>query len=112
MEFNLDYLKEISGGDPEFIQDMLSEFVSKTPETIAEVEVTIVQQNHDELYKVIHRFIPTFDFIGASHINSNLRNIETLAKTKGSFEEIEVIFDKVKAQSASLIATLKKEFAL
>jgi HPt (histidine-containing phosphotransfer) domain-containing protein len=112
MEFNLDYLNEISGGDPEFIQEMLNEFVSKTPETIVEVEVTIAQQNHDELYKVIHRFIPTFDFMGASHIISNLRNIETLAKTKGSFEEIVVIFDTVKEQSASLIATLKKEFAL
>ena len=111
MEFNLDYLNEISGGDPEFIKDMLNEFITKTPDTIAEVELTIVQQNHDELYKVIHRFIPTFDFIGASHIISNLRNIESLAKTKGSFDQIVVLFDKVKEQSASLIATLKKEFA-
>jgi len=112
MEYNLDYLKEISGGDPEFIKDMLGEFISKTPETIAEVEETIVKKSHEELYKVIHRFIPTFDFIGASHIISNLRNIETLSKTKGSFEEIVVIFDKVKEQSTNLIATLKKEFAL
>ena len=76
--YNLDYLNEISGGDNAFIKDMLQEFVDNTPVTLAEIDLQVASSQWDELYKTVHKFVSTFDFIGAQDVISQLTSFRKL----------------------------------
>jgi HPt (histidine-containing phosphotransfer) domain-containing protein len=110
--YNLEYLEEISAGDKEFIADMLNDFVTQTPQTLADIDVQIKQANWYELYKIIHKFIPTFEFVGAENVRTELRVVEQYAKTSTQVEKIAPIIEKLKVDCRNIIHELKTDFNL
>lgn len=108
--YNLEYLKEISGGDKEFIIDMLNEFIINTPATMVEIELQMAVSNWDELHKIVHRFISTFDFIGSEDIIEKLRALESFAKTRTNLEEIPLLVKNIKTFSDNVILEIKSDF--
>lgn len=107
--YNLEYLKEISGGDKDFIADMLKDFIENTPSTLLEVKALTNEENWDGLYEVIHRFIPTFDFVGASQINVVLREIECYAKSHTNTSSISQLVEKIEPMIEQLLEEIKND---
>lgn len=107
--YNLEYLEEISGGDKDFIADMLNDFVTNAPLSMAEVESLVNQNNWAEVYAVVHRFIPTFEFVGAEEIRSKLRIIENSAKTQTGLEQVSNLVDEIKLSLSQLIESIKND---
>lgn len=112
MSYNLSYLEEISAGDKDFIADMLHDFIVNTPETLLEVKAKIDECDYDEIYKIIHRFIPSFDYVGADYIKESLREIETYSRQKNNIEQINVLYEKVKTESTELSNLIQKDFKI
>jgi len=110
--YNLEYLEEISAGDKEFIKDMLLDFVNQTPQTLAEIETQIKQAEWYELYKIIHKFIPSFEYVGAENVRAELRIVEHCAKTSTDVDKIIPIINKVKEFCTEIISELKTDFNL
>jgi HPt (histidine-containing phosphotransfer) domain-containing protein len=110
VQYNLSYLEEISAGDKDFIADMLRDFVINTPETILEVQSFIDSEQYQEIYKVVHRFIPSFDYVGSDNIKDKLRQIESHAKLNQNINEIRSIFEVIKIESSNLCSLIKQDF--
>ena len=108
--YNLEYLEEISDGDQTFISEMLNDFVSITPTTLAEIEREVNSQNWDDLYKTIHRFIPTFEFVGANNIHGDLKKMEDFAKTRTNIEQIPFLFQHIKGFCFDILEEIKTDF--
>jgi hypothetical protein len=108
--YNLEYLQEISSGDKEFIKDMLNDFVMNTPGILAEIDSHINSSDWMELYKTLHKFIPTFDFVGAEIIRDDLRNIEHYSKTKTNLELIDPLIVNIKSYCKDVILEIKSDF--
>ena len=110
--YDLEYLEEISGGDKDFIIDMLNDFVVCTPETLAEIDGHIQKADWAELYKTVHRFIPSFDFVGAENIRNNLRILESCAKTQTDIDKIPHLIVGIKSFCQNIITEIKTDFKL
>jgi HPt (histidine-containing phosphotransfer) domain-containing protein len=107
--YNLEYLEEISGGDKDFIADMLNDFVNNSPVSLSEIEKAVEDQNWSEVYAVVHRFIPTFEFVGAEEIRSRLRIVETNAKTLQQLDLIPGLIAEIKLSLVELIRSIKND---
>ena len=110
--YKLDYLKEISDGDNDFILDMLNDFIHNTPETLIEIDTYVSSLNWNELHKTVHKFVSTFDFIGATTVIEQLRKIESFAKNNTNVDQIPVLVSNIKDYSDKIIKEIKTDFNL
>ena len=110
--YNLDYLNEISSGDNNFITDMLHDFVVISPKTISEIERLADICDWDQLYKTVHKFIPSFEFVGADYIRNDLKNLEHYSKIKENLEQIPQLVSNIKAFCNQVVADIKTDFNL
>lgn len=62
---NFNYLYEITGGDEEFIAELLGDFLAQTPSLIAAIESAIAQGDADTLGKAAHTLKGSARAIGA-----------------------------------------------
>ncbi len=108
--YNLAYLEELAAGDNSFLQSMIDDFVTQTPTTLMHIHEAIDNVNYEEIYRLVHRFIPTIEYMGANAIQSQFREIEQLSKTKNNIEEIKNIFLHAKENTFALIELLKNDF--
>ena len=108
--YNLDYLVEISGGDEAFIEDMLKDFIENAPLSMAELEDCVLAQNWSAAYEVAHRYIPTFEFVGAEAIRKELRNLETHVKLLVNLDTLPAIISNTKQELDKLIEEIKTDY--
>ncbi|MCS7300811.1 MAG: Hpt domain-containing protein [Fimbriimonadales bacterium] len=62
---NHDYLNEISGGDAEFIAEILGDFLRETPSLIAQIESAVAQGDASALGKAAHTLKGSARAVGA-----------------------------------------------
>jgi HPt (histidine-containing phosphotransfer) domain-containing protein len=108
--YNLEYLEEISSGDSGFIIDMLNDFVKNTPDILSEIDKHINAADWEQLYKSVHKFIPTFEFVGAEKIRNELRNLEQISKSQTNLESIDPLLKNIKSFCNNIILEIKSDF--
>jgi len=108
--YDLKYLEEISEGDSVFIMDMLNDFVTNTPIVLEEIDACFDASDWVQMYKTLHKFIPTFDFVGAENISKDLRNLETYSHAQTNLELINPLLLKVKTFCKEIILEIKSDF--
>lgn len=69
-------LREISGGDEEFVIGVLTLFVSKEDEYAKIVEHAIKIENLEELRQIVHKIKSSVSVIGMRQFSSNLNTLE------------------------------------
>ena len=95
---DLTYLNEISKGDANFIKEMISIFLSETPDEISQLENAIALSDFDKIRSISHHMKSTIPFIGLdSLIGKELAQIEDLALGKKDIQTISTHFIKVQA---------------
>jgi HPt (histidine-containing phosphotransfer) domain-containing protein len=110
--YHLEYLEEISQGDKEFIADMLHDFVTNAPATIEEIEKHVRTSDWAELYKTVHKFIPSFEFVGAEEIKKALRDIESFSKSLQNTDQIPLLVTLVKSLCNDIVDEIRTDFKL
>lgn len=95
---NLTYLNEISKGDANFIKEMISIFLSESPDEISQLGKAITSVNFDKIRSVSHHMKSTIPFVGLDLlIGKELEQIEDLALNKKDIQTISTHFLKVQA---------------
>ncbi|MEJ5264893.1 MAG: hypothetical protein WHT29_06220 [Bacteroidales bacterium] len=110
LQYNLEYLEELAAGDNSFLLSMVSDFIHQTPDTLAQIAEAINRSDHELLYQLIHRFIPTIEFMGVSELVRKFRDIEQYAKAKADINLIKNYFEEVQAETFLIIDKLKHDF--
>lgn len=100
---NLNYLQDISGGDEEFLRDLLETFIGNSPKDIKAIHDALAIQQWDTVWKMGHKLKSSSKFMGAEQMASAAAEIESYCKRN---ENIEL------AHIQSLIQNLEQQFIL
>jgi signal transduction histidine kinase/DNA-binding response OmpR family regulator len=86
---NLNYLKEVSGGNTEFEKTMIEQFLKQAPGELESMKEAFNKNNYHELAHIVHNFKTSVSFMGlANNLNYYLDYIETNAGIQNANEQI------------------------
>ncbi len=88
---NLDYLKEVSGGNTEFEKTMIEQFLQQAPGELEAMKEAFHKNNYPELAHIAHNFKTTVSFMGLTNkLNDYLDYIESNAGIQNLDESLGV----------------------
>jgi HPt (histidine-containing phosphotransfer) domain-containing protein len=108
--YSLEYLKSISGGDEEFIQDMIQTFVSSVPEELGRIKNFIDQSEWRKVGEIAHKFCSNLMYLELDNIKEIAINIETSGLAMEHTEKIPVLFEILTNACNEIIQELKRDF--
>lgn len=112
LSYNLDYLREISNNDEDFLIDMINTFIESAPETLDEMQKQMEDSKWEMVAKTAHKFSSSVKFIGVQNIIDDLADIENLALQRKETGKIQSSMDSIRKNIMSVIESLKKDFNL
>ena len=108
--YNLDYLENISGGDQEFVKDMIQTFIMNAPEDLEKIKNWIENKNWQKVGEDAHRFASSLLFLGLDHLKSIANTIEEMGIKQFDVESIPGLFEKLEKSCYQIIKELKRDF--
>ncbi len=107
---NFDDIENMGRGRREFIREMIELFLEQNPRDLMELETALRKSDYPSIASVSHRLKTPMGFMGLKHLAEELNAMETLAASTGDLDQINRLFDKVKA--TCLLATAEYKEAL
>ena len=112
LNYNLAKVYALSDNDPEFVNQILTLFVTEIPEDLIEIKEGIKKKDHKHAYAYAHKVKPSLDLLGLNIAFEEILQIEAWTKAEGEKKEIKETFKSVKNQVEDAIKELKKDFGL
>jgi HPt (histidine-containing phosphotransfer) domain-containing protein len=112
LHYNLAKVYALSDNDPEFVNQILTLFVTEIPEDLIEIKEGIKKKDHKHAYAYAHKVKPSLDLLGLNIAFEEILQIEAWTKTEGEKKEIKETFKSVKNQVEEAIKELRKDFGL
>jgi PAS domain S-box-containing protein len=80
-QYDLAYLRNISGNNQEFIKEMLQTFVQSIPISLSEMDEALKLSDFPKLARVAHQIKPSMTLLGLDRLKDSVVQIEELAKS-------------------------------
>lgn len=93
---NLNYLKEISGGDTGIISKTIEKFLETTPDILDQMDDHFTQGDHNNLGRAAHKLKSSVAFMGIDAIKETILEIERITKTGQGVSELGIHVKKVR----------------
>ena len=106
---DLTYLKKLSKGDNDFVQQMISIFINQTPTAIQKMESDLSNKDWGSLRAVAHKMKPSFSFVGVTSLQEKIETIEDNAAQGTNPNLIADLIAQVKEVSLKAVAELQTE---
>jgi two-component system sensor histidine kinase/response regulator len=107
---NYDYLNEITGGDAEFIAELLSDFVSQTPTLMEQIATAVAQGAAATVGAAAHTLKGSARAIGADEFAAIAFELEQAGK-QGDLSSAPDALQRLQAYWQSLEAYLQEQVA-
>jgi HPt (histidine-containing phosphotransfer) domain-containing protein len=108
--YDLSFLNKISGGDPNFIREMIETFREVAPEYLEKAKSHLENDETESLSKETHRFIPGVSFLGAKKLEEDLMMIEEYTKKETKLELVPELIETVESKIKCLLEDFEKDF--
>ncbi|GIZ10026.1 Hpt domain-containing protein [Flavobacterium sp. UMI-01] len=112
LHYNLSKVYELSDNDQDFVNEVLTLFVTEVPEDLIQIKEGIKKKDHKHAYAYAHKIKPTLDLLGLSVAFEEILQIEAWTKTEGKKKDIIDTFKSVKKQIEDAIKEINKDFDL
>ncbi|MBC5863208.1 histidine kinase [Flavobacterium sp. K77] len=112
IHYNLSKVYALSDNDPEFVNEILTLFVTEVPMDMVQIKEGITKKDHKHAYAYAHKIKPTLDLLGMNVAFEEILQIEAWTKTEGKKKDIKETFKSVKSQVNEAIKEIKKDFEL
>lgn len=106
---DLKYLKEISNGSNEFMNQMITLFVEQTPEIIAKMEKSNEENDIKGIRASAHKMKPSIAFMGIDELKSVIQEIEGFSENGGNNHRMTELISQIKSIASLAIDELKAE---
>lgn len=93
---DLTYLKQLSNGSNEFINEMITVFIEQTPVEISNLEKYASAKDWKSLRAIAHKMKPSFTFMGIKELESIIKQLEEYAANETNLELIPDLISKIK----------------
>ena len=88
LHYNLAKVYALSDNDAEFVNQIISLFVTEIPEDLLEIKEGIKKKDHKHAYAYAHKIKPTLDLLGLNVAFEEILQIEAWTKAEGKKKEI------------------------
>ncbi|MBC5842316.1 MAG: Hpt domain-containing protein [Flavobacteriaceae bacterium] len=112
LHYNLSKVYALSDNDPEFVNEILTLFVTEVPDDLAQIKEGIKKKDHKHAYAYAHKIKPTLDLLGMNMAFEEILQVEAWTKIEGKRKDIDHTFDSIKTQIKEAIKEIKKDFNL
>jgi len=110
--YNLDYLESISGGDQEFVKDMILTFISNVPEDLKKLKSFAADKNWRQVGEDAHRFASSLLFLGLNELKKTANVIESMGLDQNNVDLIPNLLDQLEKSCYQIIEELKRDFII
>lgn len=108
--YNLDYLNSISGGDQEFVLDMLQTFVTNVPEELSKIKDFVIAGNWQKVGEDTHKFASSLLFLGLNNLKVIATQIEEMGLNRKDTNSIPELLHLLENGCNQVILELKQDF--
>ena len=112
LHYNLAKVYALSDNDSEFVNQIVTLFVTEIPDDLIEIKEGIKKKDHKHAYAYAHKVKPSLDLLGLNIAFEEILQIEAWTKAEGEKKEIKETFKSVKSQVEEAIKELRKDFGL
>lgn len=106
---DLQYLKSMSNGSPEFIKDMINIFLEETPLMLNQMNEYMQAKDLEGVRKAVHKMKASMDLMGIKSIREDIINIEQSVKNKTKLDLLPNMVEKVEDDCLKALEELKTE---
>jgi CheY-like chemotaxis protein len=107
--YNLDYLRNISGNNTEFIQEMITTFLQTLPGILLEMKDATDAKAWEKLSRLAHQIKPSFTLMGLDCLRATILFIEENGKGRTRLEELPAVIEDFTKKCEIVIQELSKE---
>ncbi|MEO6917394.1 MAG: ATP-binding protein, partial [Chitinophagaceae bacterium] len=107
--YDLTMIRGISGGDEEFVYNMILLFIETVPETLEDLNRTFAEENWEMVSKTAHKLKSTVDSMGIKSIYHEIRSVELYAKKAEKLTEMVPMIRKINSVIETSIKQLREE---
>lgn len=86
--YNLNYLREVSGNNQEFIMEMVQTFVSTLPQVLEDMTTAVQSKDWEKLSRLAHQIKPSLTLMGLQDLHKKVVLIEINGKAKTNLNDI------------------------
>ena len=112
LNYNLAKVYALSDNDPEFVNQIISLFVTEVPLDLIQIKLGIKTKDHKLAYSYAHKIKPTLDLLGMDQAFEEILQIEAWTKAEGKRKEIDATYDSVESQIEKAVKEISKDFEL
>lgn len=109
--YNLDEVKEMAGGDEEFMLVVVQTFLEEIPPDVAAMNEAIGNNNPGLAYQYAHKMKPNLQLFGLE-LMDQIKVIEAWSKEGKRTEEVPAAAQKITQKVDSSVIQLKNDFGL
>jgi HPt (histidine-containing phosphotransfer) domain-containing protein len=107
---NFDYLKELTGKNPDGLVSLVKTYIEETPKLIEKIRQGIQKEDWKSVGAAAHAMIPSFSVIGmGTEFEEKAREIQDLSDKKENFERIRELFSQIEKVCSLALEELEKE---
>jgi PAS domain S-box-containing protein len=107
--YNLDYLKNISGNNSEFIQEMITTFLQTLPGILSEMKEATEAKAWEKVSRLAHQIKPSFTLMGLDALRTTILFIEENGKGGTRLNELSGVVANFTEKCQVVIHDLSKE---
>lgn len=111
-KYSLDYLNSISGGDNDFVKDMVQTFVSNIPGELLKFRQLVEKKEWNLVGAESHRFASNLVFLELNNLRNIAVKIENLVTSQKQTEQIPDLLIHLEKGCNQIIQELKNDFSL
>ena len=106
---DLTYLKNLSKGSDEFVQQMITIFINQTPSAIEQLEKSLINKDYTTLKAVAHKIKPSFSFVGINSLQNKIEKLEENAVQQTNIELMGDLINEIKIVALTAVKELQNE---
>ncbi|MXV15384.1 Hpt domain-containing protein [Hufsiella ginkgonis] len=107
-ELDLSYLNDISGGNVEFMVEMIDIFLEQTPIYFQQLSEAIQESDWKQVAEAAHKIKPTLAFMGVDHAREEMQVLEKNARMGENLGTIEPAYQSLIKTCDQLFIKLEK----
>ncbi|MEO0639140.1 MAG: response regulator, partial [Bacteroidota bacterium] len=107
-EIDTGYLMELSGGDKEFVKEMMAIFLEQTPIELGHLRKSIERQEWQAISRQAHKLKYPFSSMGRNDLRLVLADVELQAKNEQDIACIQRLFDDLTEETRKMLQVLRQ----
>ena len=109
---DLTFLRTYSGGDKELMKKFIQTFLTRTPESIQQMENALATKDLHAITSIAHNLRPQLSYMGITKATDLVKSIEESAKDGKDAEDLSAKFNRVKEMVLKAYEELERQLNL